>query len=518
MARRNVVRTVKSAFGSMLESASTKVLAYYSAAQNGPRSQEMWGGKAMFGPRTELQISMPTLRRRSRIEYQDNPVAASAINTIVSSVVGSGIRPVILDEELADLWEQWQYEMDAAGIAVSFTNFLRLCMIEIAVAGEVLSIIRTRFKSDGLTVPLQIQLVPSEHLPVQDSNLPVDAVCGIEFDPIGRQRAYWLYDLNPTEARHRGKVPTLRSVPGASVLHAYYPVRGEQIRGEPWLSRALIPMYDVNSYIGLEMSRKRTTAHFGAVVLSPEDKNAVKLNQAPPDDGEDGGDAGTGSETGAREDGPWLEELDEGGIIYASNGVDVKTIAPADVGGSYEVFLKSQYRLIAIAMGVPYELLISDIASGASDRSIKIVMKFFELRVRDWQDMLTQDICRPIWNAFLDMALVSGAWRPKSPEDIAKARRTKWVSPSLPAFHTLQEVQANKLRLEMGVLSRQSLAAEDGTNWRETVREIEEEFRILREAGIPLDLSTLSLEKKFPVEPDPEPAVEEQDQAEGDQE
>lgn len=255
-------------------------------------------------------------------------------------------------------------------------------------------------------------------------------------------------------------------------------------------------MRDVNDYIDLEMNRKKTTAHFGAVVLAAEEGNTPRMNQPAPEEGEGGSQVDPNVEAAEGDDTPCLEELDSGGVMYATNGTDVKVIAPADVGGSYEPFLRSEYRLIAAATGVPYELLIGDIA-GTSDRAMKIVMKFYELTIRGWQDTVVQDICKPIWNAFLDAALASGVWRPKGTDEIAKARRTKWIAPSLPAFHALQEVQAEKIMLDAGLMSRQAWAADRGGNYRQTVREIQEEIRMLEEAGIPLDLATLIIKQKL---------------------
>lgn len=244
MARRRnhqPVKAAKPALKSMMVPAATpKVTAMHEAAFHGERQHEMWGGRVMVGPRTEA-LSLPTLRRRSRLEEQSNPIASRTVDIIVSSVVGSGIKPVILDEDLAALWDDWEPEMDAEGIAVNFTGYQRLSVAEIVVAGEVLGILRPRFASDGLAVPLQVQLVPSEHLPVKDVNLPATASCGIEFDAIGRQKTYWLYDLNPTEARNLGKSPTLRPVPGGSVVHSYFARRGGQIRGMPMMASALLP-------------------------------------------------------------------------------------------------------------------------------------------------------------------------------------------------------------------------------------------------------------------------------------
>ncbi len=69
-------------------------------------------------------------------------------------------------------------------------------------AGEVLVRRRLRRASDGLPVPLQLQVLEADFLDATKSN-NVGAgriVQGIEFDPVGKRRAYWLHPEHPGDA------------------------------------------------------------------------------------------------------------------------------------------------------------------------------------------------------------------------------------------------------------------------------------------------------------------------------
>ncbi|ETZ07403.1 phage portal protein, lambda family [Holospora obtusa F1] len=58
----------------------------------------------------------------------------------------------------------------------------------------------------------------------------------------------------------------------SEVLHMYKPLRPGQICGEPWLSRVLLKLYELDQYDDAELVRKKTAAMFAGVItrLDPE--------------------------------------------------------------------------------------------------------------------------------------------------------------------------------------------------------------------------------------------------------
>jgi capsid protein len=80
-------------------------------------------------------------------------------------------------------------------------------------------------------------------------------------------------------------------------------------------------------------------------------------------------------------------------------------------------------------------------------------------------------ICYPIWRAFIDMAILSGALPEPvgvAPEDYQKVacHPEGW-----PYLHELQDANADVVRINNGLTSRKRTAAERG----EDIREIDEE-------------------------------------------
>ncbi len=192
---------------------------------------------------------------------------------------------IIPNADLRRLWDRWVLECDADQIGDLYT-IQALVWREVVSAGEALARLRARKTTDGLTVPLQIQCLPSEMLPIAEQGVPDAAIAGIEFDGIGRPRTYWLYDRHPDEANRLGGRPQVRPVASAAIMHVYRPQRFGQLRGEPWLTRAIVPLHDLHDYVDAELVRKRTAALFGVIVTDPQPTpSAAVIDGGDPDGG-----------------------------------------------------------------------------------------------------------------------------------------------------------------------------------------------------------------------------------------
>lgn len=68
-----------------------------------------------------------------------------------------------------------------------------------------------------------------------------------------------------------GGMDTVR-VPASEIIHLFRPLRPGQIRGEPWLARALVKLNELDQYDDAELVRKKTAAMFAGFItrLAPE--------------------------------------------------------------------------------------------------------------------------------------------------------------------------------------------------------------------------------------------------------
>jgi lambda family phage portal protein len=170
----------------------------------------------------EIASGASRLRDRMRDLTRNNPHAAKAVAVLVNNIVGAGIRPRAatgtdaLDNRINELWEAWATQSDADGLA-DFHGLTTLAMREMIEGGDVFLRRRIRRIEDKLPAPLQLQLLEADHLDDTKIGALPDGgriVRGIEYDAIGRRRAYWLFPDHPGDT----SVPLSRSLTSSMPL------------------------------------------------------------------------------------------------------------------------------------------------------------------------------------------------------------------------------------------------------------------------------------------------------------
>jgi hypothetical protein len=220
-------------------------------------------------------------------------------------------------------------------------------------------------------VPLQLQLLEAEHLPASETRkLPSGNYirAGIEFNGIGKRVAYHLYREHPGDTLNPLISTELVRVSADRVLHLFRPLRPGQLRGQPWLTQVLIKLHELDQYDDAEVVRKKTAAMFAGFVTKNAPEDPI-LNE----------EAADGSANGTA-----LAGLEPGTMQVLLPGEDVKFSAPADVGATYETFMRVQLRSIAAGMGITYEQLTGDL-TGVNYSSIRAGLLEFRRRCEQFQ-------------------------------------------------------------------------------------------------------------------------------------
>ncbi|ALT76776.1 phage portal protein [Paucibacter sp. KCTC 42545] len=456
----------------------------HEAAGRGRRSLAWMPGNpgavaAMLATNTELRIKSRDLVRR-------NAWAQAGIEAFVSNAVGTGIKPQSLaaDErfktDVQALWRDWTEEADAAG-QTDFYGLQALACRAMLEGGECLIRLRPRRPEDGLVVPLQLQLLEPEHLPISlNLDLPSGNVVrsGIEFDSLGRRVAYHLYRSHPEDGRlapmsGQGGMDTVR-IDAKEVIHLFRVLRPGQIRGEPWLSRALVKLNELDQYDDAELVRKKTAAMFAGFVTrqNPED-NLM----------------GEGAADG---DGIALAGLEPGTLQILEPGEDIKFSDPADVGGSYGEFLRTQFRAVAAAIGVTYEQLTGDL-TGVNYSSIRAGMLEFRRRCEMVQHgVLVHQMCRPVWAAWMKQAVLAGAIEAPGFARGGPARRrqylqVKWIPQGWQWVDPEKEFKAMLLAIRAGLMSRSEAISAFGYDAEDVDREIAADNQRADDLGLIFD-------------------------------
>ncbi len=404
--------------------------------------------------------SADTLRSRSRDMVRRNPWATNALDAFVGNCIGTGIKPQAMHsdaaarEQVQALWFRWTDEADASGLT-DFYGLQALACRSVMEAGECLVRLRPRLPKDGLSVPLQLQVLEAEHLPTSFSQVLANGNyirAGIEFNGIGKRVAYHLYREHPGDTLN----PFLSADPvrvGAEyVLHLFRPLRPGQLRGQPWLTQVLIKLYELDQYDDAELIRKKTAAMFAGFVT----KNAPQDSLLP--------------EVNADESGVAETSLEPGTLQVLLPGEDVKFSSPADVGATYETFMRVQLRSIAAGMGITYEQLTGDL-TGVNYSSIRAGLLEFRRRCEAFQhQVIVFQMCRPIWRAWIDAAIGSGAL--PSLKDLTPYYDVKWIPPGFAWVDPLKDIKAQIMAVRAGFKSRAEVVSEQGYDAEEIDREI----------------------------------------------
>ena len=208
----------------------------------------------------EIAPAIGRLRARCRDMVRNNGYASSAIEKLVANIVGAGITPAAKtgdpgrDKELDQLWFEWQAVCDADG-QLNYSGLQDLTTRTVAEAGECLVLLRPRRPSDGLPIPLQLQVLEPDHIDTQKSITRGNNVVinGVEFNRMGRRVAYWLFESHPGEVSFgASRRYQSRRFPARNILHLYRKMRPAQVRGVPWLASIILRLRDLVGAEALE--------------------------------------------------------------------------------------------------------------------------------------------------------------------------------------------------------------------------------------------------------------------------
>lgn len=403
-----------------------------------------------------VQANGESLRRYARDAERRNPYAKQAVRSFAGNLIGTGIQPQSQhpDEKKRQLIDKtflrWTDESDADG-RHDFYGQQRLAAEEFFVAGEALARFRPRFLTDGLTVPLQIQLLPPEFLPLnerQDFSAGSKVRWGIEYNPIGKRIAYHLYKEHPGEEPLFSQPLELTRVPAEFVAHLY-PGRSGQQRGDSMMSAALVTLYEIERYESAELVRKGLTALFAFFTRDI-----------------DGSGGATGLEGDEYDtDGTKLQAVEPGSVVHLPHGRTVEATAFPDVGGQYAAFLKQQLHKVAAALGVPYHLVTGDLGDFNYSSIRAALLEFRRLLELLQHQVMVYQFCRPLWRAWMDAAALAGVI---SPVDYARNRAdylaVEWVPDAWEWVDPEKDAKAEVLMIDNLLKSRSRVIRQMGND------------------------------------------------------
>ncbi len=443
--------------------------AYEAASPRDPWKPRRSGASA----NTDHQADAAAIRAKARSIVQNVPYIRAGIEALVAATVGTGIvtysKSVKSAEVLDKLFAEWSKVCDADG-RLDWFGMQAAADRAMEQDGEVLIRLRPRLATDGYPVPLQLQLLEIDWL---DTSRMTGAmgnnsiVNGIEYDLFGEVAAYWLWEQHPGEVAggwRTGNRTQSKRIPASSIIHLFAPERPGAGRGISRLASVITRVRDLQLYEDAELARKNLEARLSVLVSG--DASAM----ANPSTYGTAADQANAAATGD------LGQLPSGGIMSLPPGLNVTTVAPqASVG--YVDYVKFALHLIAVGMGVTYEMLTGDMRD-VNFSSARIRMIDFRRQVEAMQWLcLVPRLCAPVWKAFVDAAVLAG----KIPRaDYAcDHSMPKWdyVNPE-------QDAKSEQSLISSGLLTISESLRRRGYQPDTVFAEIKSDFDKLRELGV----------------------------------
>lgn len=438
-----------------------------------------------------LNGSLATVRRRARDQVRNVPWMRKADRSYVANVVGNGIIPIPKggDENfraaVKEAWDESVYEIDADG-ELCFYGLQALVTRAIFQSGEVLIRLIDRTSEDDLLVPFQIKVLEADHLDhTYTTHLPNGGriVQGVEFDGNDRRVAYHLWREHPGEMIGIQSSERVR-IPAAEIIHIREIMRPGQVRGVSGIASGILRMMDLMEYEDAELVRKKFAAMMMMFITSSADEDPSVLNEA-----EGAGTLADGSS-------PFEADIEPGTANYLDPGQDVKFNEPADVGGSYEPFMKMNLRAGAAATDTMYEQISGDL-SGVNFSSIRWGLNEMQ---RIWEQFQRQTLipmmCRRVWRGWMDRAVMAGALdAPNYAFERRKYQKAEWLPPGWPYVNPLQEAQADQVAVRAGFSSRTRVAGRRGADVQTIDQEIAEDNKRADALGLVLDSDARKVNK-----------------------
>lgn len=441
----------------------------------------------------QLESELRSLRARSRQLRKNDPYIRRFHKLCKSNIVGpNGF--VLRSQAAKSNGKPWGIARDAVekawkkasrkGVICAQGRYTRVDLENMIVDqvfgdGEVI-IIQNIGKSEG-EFGTSFQFIDTELLDVNiNSKLaPYKVKMGVETNNRG---AVIAYHFHSTDSMHsdfysyggRGYI----RIPKQRVIHEFFTEYVGQLRGYPEAVAAMTRLRMLDGYEEAELVAARVgSASMGFI-----------------ERGENGGGFDSGDEIIDDDDDTTVEEVEEKeieiepGIHYIDNGAKFHQFSSNHPTTAYKDYVKTVLRGIASGLGVDYNTLANDL-EGVNFSSLRGgVLESRELW-RCAQTWFVEHIFREIYERWLEAALLSNAIRLPRGDALRAAdidllkeaefqgRRWAWVDP-------LKDLQAAKLAVDEGFMSRSAVIRERGDDPEEVWQERQKEVELMKKYGV----------------------------------
>lgn len=466
----------------------------YTGARTDRRATRDWTPTPQ-GADADTIGDLPTLRGRSSDLIRNTPLAAGAIKTVCTKVIGTGltVHPKI-DADALGLTQpqaaEWNRQMKRIFRTVAATRALDVAgkrtflemqhqvLFSALERGDTLCVRRLAKRRDAL-LTTTYQLIEADRLcnPQQQPDRP-GLVAGIETDEDGVVLRYHVASCNPYEI-FNGQAPTWVALPAfgkdTSLPLAWdvgWKTRIDQTRAVPYLATIIETLKQIDRYGDAELMAAVISAMFTVFVKSEVDP----LGGVSP-----GTDAQTGKPL------PPEYKLGPAAVGRLLPGEDVIFADPKRPNAQFQPFVQAWGEQAGVALEIPYEILMKHFTSSYSAARGAQLEAWEPLWVR--RDWMAAAFCQPIYEAVVAES-VAREWidAPGFFDDpwVRQAyTRSLWIGPAPGQIDPRVEVDAAAARVREGFSTlEEETYALTGGDWEENLQQQAVERKAREDAGL----------------------------------
>ncbi len=456
----------------------------YSGAKRGGGTFKNWFTSSNDANADTLP-DLPLLQSRSRDLVRNNPIACGAINTVTSSVVGSGLTlQSSIDAEFLGLspeesaeWQknterEFKLFADSKNCDITRTqNFAGLQDLAFRSAlenGDSFGLL-PRVPVVGSPYSTRVQLIESDRIcNEKDKRNSANLAGGIEIDQYGAPELLHVLKSHPgaigATSRKWEKVRFFGAKTGrVNVIQLFDRRRIGQLRGVPYLAPVIEPLKQLSRYTDAELMAAVVSGLFTVFVKSEAGSDSLLSGDDVVQKSRD-------------------YELGAGSIIEGLPGDSIETIDAGRPNKEFSPFVDAILMQVGVALELPKEVLVKSFTSSysAARASLLDAWKFFSKRRR----VLATNFCQPVYEAWLEEAVSIGrVHAPGFFTDplIRKAYCTAlWHGDGPGAIDPYKEANAVEKRLSIRLTSlAEEKAAYDGGDWEQTVIQRKKEIEVI---------------------------------------
>ena len=432
----------------------------------------------------------------------NSPIGSAVISTIAQYCIGRGLKlfPQINGEILglnqeesrrwnrrtADEFHLWAMNPESDwNRRNNFYDLQWIAFVSYLIDGDSFLVFRRQRPSIRNPYTLRIQLLEGNRIcNPNDSSFSTGGIAyapngnriidGVELDESGRQIAFWIASSVPNDrydAPMRTEWNRVKAIGDKSgmknILQISHDIRADQIRGVPILAPVIETIKQIARYTSAELDSAVVRSYYSVFFTQFSDGAQMDLN---------------GLESESREELDVSEmKLGSGTIAALPVGVDVKSL-DSSRQSSFPGFVNELIKQIGASLNLPFEVLMHTFNSrySASRAALLQAWDHFSAR-REW---FIRDFLQPVYETWLVEAISQNRIiAPRFFDDplIRSAyEKCDWHGTRMSLLDSKKELEATKMKIELGLSTRQREAAEImGADFDSNVEQLKYEEGIL---------------------------------------